>query len=40
MSGLLVGPILAGIIVERFGFFELQSILSKYCLYLNLSSRA
>jgi MFS family permease len=29
MGGLLVGPILAGIVVERLGFFELQFMLSK-----------
>lgn len=29
MSGLLVGPILAGFMVERFGYFELQCVLGK-----------
>lgn len=29
MSGLLVGPILAGFVVERFGYFELQCVLGK-----------
>ncbi|KAJ5354039.1 hypothetical protein N7541_006603 [Penicillium brevicompactum] len=28
MSGLLVGPILAGLMVERLGYFELQSVLA------------
>jgi hypothetical protein len=29
MSGLLVGPILAGFMVEQFGYLELQCILGK-----------
>lgn len=32
MSGLLVGPILAGFMVERFGYFELQCVLGKLCI--------
>jgi hypothetical protein len=29
MSGLLIGPILAGFVVESLGYFELQCILRK-----------
>jgi hypothetical protein len=29
MSGLLVGPILAGFMVERFGYLDLQCVLGK-----------
>lgn len=39
MTGLLVGPILAGVVVEQFGFYELQLILSKCCTLLYLSYR-
>ena len=30
MSGLLVGPILAGLMVERLGYFELQCVLGRF----------
>ncbi|KAJ5795004.1 hypothetical protein N7457_001603 [Penicillium paradoxum] len=38
MSGLLVGPVLAGFMVERFGYFELQCVLVATSLLASLNA--
>ncbi|KAJ6136954.1 hypothetical protein N7497_012206 [Penicillium chrysogenum] len=36
MAGLLTGPLLAGLVVEQFGYFELQCVLAAICFIASL----
>ncbi|KAL2824582.1 hypothetical protein BJY01DRAFT_256437 [Aspergillus pseudoustus] len=37
-TGLMVGPVLAGFVVERFGYFELQSVLATMSIVCGISA--